>query len=114
MGRVFIKDDAEAVKWYRLAAEQDYANAQFNLGNMYVFRPLACRQDEDEVAVKWYRLAAEQDYANAQFNLGVRHTPTGIGVLKGRCRSRALVPAGRRTGSRQMPNSTSEYIVRQW
>jgi len=34
-GRGVFQDDAEAVKWYRLAAEQGDANAQFNLGGMY-------------------------------------------------------------------------------
>ena len=29
------EDDAEAVRWYRLAAEQGHASAQFNLGVMY-------------------------------------------------------------------------------
>ena len=29
------KDDAEAVRWYRLAADQGLAPAQFNLGLMY-------------------------------------------------------------------------------
>ena len=29
------EDDKEAVKWYRLAAEQGYADAQTNLGVMY-------------------------------------------------------------------------------
>ena len=29
------QDYAQAVKWYRKAAEQGYANAQFNLGLMY-------------------------------------------------------------------------------
>ena len=29
------EDDIEAVRWYRLAAEQGNANAQFNLGTMY-------------------------------------------------------------------------------
>ena len=29
------QDDKEAVKWYRLAAEQGYADAQLNLGAMY-------------------------------------------------------------------------------
>ena len=29
------QDDAEAVKWYRLAADQGQADAQFNLGVMY-------------------------------------------------------------------------------
>jgi len=29
------QDDAEAVKWYRMAADQGYAVAQFNLAVMY-------------------------------------------------------------------------------
>jgi TPR repeat protein len=29
------EDDKEAMKWYRLAAEQGYASAQSNLGVMY-------------------------------------------------------------------------------
>ena len=29
------QDDAEAVRWYRLAAEQGHAEAQANLGWMY-------------------------------------------------------------------------------
>jgi hypothetical protein len=29
------RDDKEAVKWFRLAAEQADASAQFNLGEMY-------------------------------------------------------------------------------
>ena len=29
------QDYAKAVKWYRLAADQGYADAQYNLGVMY-------------------------------------------------------------------------------
>ena len=29
------QDYKEAVKWYRLSAEQGHASAQINLGNMY-------------------------------------------------------------------------------
>ncbi len=29
------QDDAVAMKWYRLAADQGFASAQFNLGGMY-------------------------------------------------------------------------------
>jgi len=29
------EDDKETVRWYRLAAEQDYVHAQYNLGLMY-------------------------------------------------------------------------------
>jgi TPR repeat protein len=31
----FAKDDVEAIRWWRIAAEQGYAKAQFNLGVMY-------------------------------------------------------------------------------
>jgi len=71
------QDDAEAVKWYRLAAEQGYADAQLNLGAKYAVGK-AVPQDYAE-AVKWFRLAAEQGYANAQHNLGVMYTK-GQGV----------------------------------
>jgi TPR repeat protein len=31
----YRKNYVEAIKWYRLAADQDYADAQHNLGAMY-------------------------------------------------------------------------------
>ncbi len=34
-GQGVARDDAEAVKWYRRAADQDYAAAQYNLALMY-------------------------------------------------------------------------------
>jgi len=35
-GEGLVKDQVQAVKWYRKAAEQGMATAQFNLGVMYV------------------------------------------------------------------------------
>ena len=35
MGRGVAKDQVEAVKWYRKAAEQNHAEAQYNLGVCY-------------------------------------------------------------------------------
>ena len=58
------QDYTEAVKWYRLAAKQGYASAQFNLGVMYD-NGWGVPQDYNE-AVKWYRLGAEQGDASAQ------------------------------------------------
>ena len=52
------KDEAEAVKWYRMAAEQGQANAQDNLGFAYA-KGLGVPKDEAK-AVKWCRMAAEQ------------------------------------------------------
>jgi TPR repeat protein len=65
------KDEPEAVKWYRKAAEQNYTQAQYNLGVCYA-RGQGVAKDEAE-AVKWFRKAAEQNNALAQYNLGVRY-----------------------------------------
>ncbi|MBQ7217561.1 MAG: SEL1-like repeat protein [Synergistaceae bacterium] len=62
------KNYAEAVKWYRKAAEQGYAMAQFNLGYMYD-QGYGVRQDYVG-AVKWYHKSAEQGLALAQNYLG--------------------------------------------
>ena len=57
-GRGVPQDDAEAVKWYRKAAEQGSASAQYNLGLLYGAGQ-GVPQDYAE-AVKWYRKPAEQ------------------------------------------------------
>ena len=65
------KDYKEAVKWYRLSAEQGDRNAQHNLGLMYD-KGQGVPQDYKET-VKWFRLSAEQGYATAQFTLGLMY-----------------------------------------
>ncbi|MEG1553077.1 MAG: sel1 repeat family protein, partial [Kiritimatiellia bacterium] len=57
----------EAVKWYRKAAAQGYANAQTNLGICYA-KGEGVARDEAE-AVKWWRKAAEQGVAEAKKEL---------------------------------------------
>ena len=58
----------EAVKWYRKAAEQGYALAQYYLGSCYE-EGQGVAQDDVE-AVKWYRMAAEQGHVDSQSSLG--------------------------------------------
>ena len=62
------QDHAEALKWFRLAAEQGDAGAQYNLGVSYD-QSQGVPQDYAE-ALKWYRLSAEQGNADATHNLG--------------------------------------------
>lgn len=78
-GRGIPENDAEAVKWYRKAAEQGHASAQGNLGVMYA--------NGDGVpenyikAYQWYSLAAAQGNSIAQSNkpkLAKRMTPAQI------------------------------------
>jgi TPR repeat protein len=83
-GNGVLQDYAEALKWFRLAAEQGYASAQYNLGDMYR-KGNGVLQDYAE-AVKWWRLAAEQGYASAQYNLGVMYF-NGDGVLQDNIRA---------------------------
>ena len=71
------QEDAEAVRWYRLAADQGNAAAQLDLGVMYDYGR-GVPQDVAE-AVRWYRLAADQGQAGAQFNLGAMYA-NGEGV----------------------------------
>ena len=62
------KDDAEALKWYRLAAEQGHSGAQYEIGLRY--HAGAGVSEDAKEAVKWYRLAAEQGDSCSQYNLG--------------------------------------------
>ena len=59
-GQGVAQNYAEAVKWYRKAAEQGYAEAQFNLGVMYETGE-GVAQDYAE-ALKWYRNRKTKNY----------------------------------------------------
>ena len=58
------QDYAEAVKWYRKAAEQGHAVAQYNLGWCYD-KGKGVAQNQSE-AIKWYRKAADQGDTDAK------------------------------------------------
>lgn len=73
------KNYAKAIEWYRRAAEQGYAPAQFSLGVCYNYGH-SVTQDFAEAA-KWYRKAAEQGFAKAQNSLGFCYE-NGEGVTK--------------------------------
>jgi uncharacterized protein len=61
----------EAAKWYRLAAEQGLADAQFIFANMY-HEGRGVPQSYTESA-RWYRLAAEQGVVISQISLGLMY-----------------------------------------
>ena len=80
MGCVGERDDYSLVEQYKQVssvAEQGDAEAQFNLGQMYL-EGKAVPQDYEQT-VYWYRLAAEQGYTRAQNNLGLMYY-NGLGV----------------------------------
>ena len=74
------KDESEAVKWYRKAAEQGLAVAQYNLGMCYA---LGRGVDKDEVeGGKWIRKAVDQGDADGQTILGRMYRDGFEGVKK--------------------------------
>ena len=78
-GRGLPQDYAQAVIWFRKAAEQGHASAQNNLGVIYA-NGYGVPED-DAQAVAWYRKSAQQGEARAQFNLG-RMYDNGEGVAE--------------------------------
>ena len=60
------EDDAEAVRWYRLAAEQGHDAAQNNLGGMYAYGEGV--PEDDVQAYAWYSIAAAQGNELAKKN----------------------------------------------
>ena len=62
-GRGVEQDDAEAVRWYRLAAEQGDATSQWNLAESH-YHGQGVPRDTAEAA-GWFRLAAEQGYRSS-------------------------------------------------
>ena len=67
-GQGVPEDDKEAVKWYRLAAEQGYAKAQDNLGIMYATGEGVPK--DNVIAYVWLNLARANGLDNSQ-NIGI-------------------------------------------
>jgi TPR repeat protein/transglutaminase-like putative cysteine protease len=76
-GQGLTQDYTQALGWYRKAAEQNLAEAQFNLGGMF-YRGLGTPQAY-ETALLWFRKAANQNFAAAQYFLGLMYV-RGQGV----------------------------------
>jgi TPR repeat protein len=72
------EEHAEAVRWFRLAAVQGHAKAQFMMGSKFE-QGQGVAQDSAE-ALRWVRLAAAQGLADAQFNLGITFATGKDGV----------------------------------
>ena len=76
-GQGVPKDYAQAVKWFRKAADQGMPESQYMMGVIYD-RGEGLPQDFAE-AVAWYRKSGEQGYVAAQFELGNKYA-SGEGV----------------------------------
>ena len=76
-GKGVTENDQLAVYWYKRAAEQALADAEFNLGIMYK-KGAGIKQDHEKAA-EWRQRAVEQGHAAAQSSLGLMYA-IGEGV----------------------------------
>ncbi len=77
-GRAGVTQNFEkAAQWFREAADQKIANADYNLGVLY-HQGLGVEKDLDR-ALYWYREAARLGHPEAQYNLGISYIE-GIGT----------------------------------
>ena len=86
------KREVEAVKWFRKAAEQNYVDAQFNLGMCY---EQADPGTEDWAEVyKWLSLAARQGHEGAKKFMTVLESKlmTPEQIAQGQKRAREFKP----------------------
>ena len=67
-GRAIPKDEHEALFWYRKAASEGIAEAEFAMGEIY--RNGEGVSADDRQAFEWYRKAADHGLAQAQVEIG--------------------------------------------
>ena len=90
-GLVVAKDEKEAVKWFRKAAEQGDADGQLSLALMYT-QGRGVAKDEVE-AYKWYLLADAQGREVAKpIIIGIKHRLTAEQRAQGEQRAREWKP----------------------
>ena len=68
-GEGVAQDYVQALYWFERAAEQGFANAQYNCGIIYNMGKGV--KENKKKAFDWFKKAAEQGHPNAQHNLGV-------------------------------------------
>lgn len=68
-GKGVERNEYEAFKWFKLAAEKGHAEAMNNMGRCY-YIGIGIKQNYSE-AINWFRKSAEMGNPSAQYNIGV-------------------------------------------
>jgi TPR repeat protein len=61
LGQGVVQNDVEAARWYKYAAYQGFAEAQFKLGFLFEIGRGVAQSDTD--AAQWYKEAAEEGFS---------------------------------------------------
>ena len=96
-------DRAKAAEWYEKAAQQGYARAQYNLGNLY-YEGIGAKKDYEK-ALYWYQKAADQKEPRAQERHGILYE-FGHGVPMDKAKARAWYQLAAARRDLPMPSTT--------
>ena len=103
------QDYKEAMKWFRLAADQGNADGQRGLGVMYYYGQSVPQNDNR--AAHWFRKAAEQGDAVGQCILGVMHY-NGQGVPQDDDQAAYWFRKAAEQGDADVQNQLSKFCFR--
>jgi TPR repeat protein len=71
-----VINQESAIKWFKLAAERDHTDAQFELGRIYLTKGLCYQSEKDKnEARKWLKMAARNGHERAA-KIIVSHFPS--------------------------------------
>jgi len=92
-GQDVPQDHAEAVRWYRLAAERGNASAQHNLGYLYA-NGIGVPQHY-ETGHMWFNIAAANGFdAAVEARDAVAGRMTAAAIAEAQCRARLCMTSG--------------------
>lgn len=77
LGNGCERDTAQALFWWRKAAEQNNAQAFYELGN-FIFNPMERTDSTDEIVLNYWLKAAKMDCSDAQRDLGALYNEGSI------------------------------------
>jgi TPR repeat protein len=107
LGSGVVRDHANAVRWYSIAAEQGHVEAKFSLGRCYFY---SIGADKDLVkALELFAEAAEQGHAQAQFELGICYIK-GIGLKKDKKIAKMLFGLAAKQGNESAKQVLEKYF----
>lgn len=107
LGKGFSRGDYESAKWFRKAAHNNNAEAQYALGSMHYYGT-GVKLDYDE-AFHWTKLAADNGYADAKYNLGTMYF-NGHGVERDEDIARSLYKEACEGGSTFACDTQASFI----
>jgi hypothetical protein len=110
------KDFKEAFKWWKLAAEQGYAEAQFQVGAHYLLDLGSGVPTDKKEALKWLKLSADQGYKKAIKWYKVTRDEENVDYTKRRTLDGKLVKTGKkrpRADKKALEGAKSGNLVEQ-